>query len=49
MFCSSEREEPGVRGQLGFILSIRAWTVVGMGTIQDCTGLDRHDFIDPGA
>lgn len=34
---------------LGFISSIRPGTVVGMGTIPDCTGLDHDDFIDPGA
>jgi 2-keto-4-pentenoate hydratase/2-oxohepta-3-ene-1,7-dioic acid hydratase in catechol pathway len=34
---------------LGFISSIKPGTVVGMGTIPDCTGLDHDDFIDPGA
>ncbi len=34
---------------LGFISSIQPGTVVGMGTIPDCTGLDHDDFIDPGA
>lgn len=34
---------------LGFISSIRPGTVVGMGTIPDCTGLDHDDFLDPGA
>ena len=24
-------------------------SVIGMGTIPDCTGLDHDDFIDPGA
>ena len=34
---------------LGFISSIQPGTVVGMGTIPDCTGLDHDDFVDPGA
>ena len=34
---------------LAFIASIQPGTVVGMGTIPDCTGLDHDDFIDPGA
>lgn len=34
---------------LGFIASIQPGTVVGMGTIPDCTGLDHDDFVDPGA
>ena len=34
---------------LGFISSIEPGTVVGMGTIPDCTGLDHDDFVDPGA
>jgi 2-keto-4-pentenoate hydratase/2-oxohepta-3-ene-1,7-dioic acid hydratase in catechol pathway len=34
---------------LGFISSIRPGTVVSMGTIPDCTGLDHDDFLDPGA
>jgi len=34
---------------LGFITSIKPGTVMGMGTIPDCTGLDHDDFIDPGA
>lgn len=34
---------------LGFIASIKPGTVIGFGTIPDCTGLDRDDFIDPGA
>jgi 2-keto-4-pentenoate hydratase/2-oxohepta-3-ene-1,7-dioic acid hydratase in catechol pathway len=34
---------------LGFISSIKPGTVVGFGTIPDCTGLDHDDFIDPGA
>jgi len=34
---------------LGFISSIQPGTVVGMGTIPDCTGLDHDEFIDPGA
>jgi 2-keto-4-pentenoate hydratase/2-oxohepta-3-ene-1,7-dioic acid hydratase in catechol pathway len=34
---------------LGFISAIQPGTVVGMGTIADCTGLDHDDFVDPGA
>ena len=34
---------------LGFISSIKPGTVLGFGTIPDCTGLDHDDFIDPGA
>ena len=34
---------------LGFISSIKPGTVVGFGTIPDCTGLDHDDFLDPGA
>jgi len=34
---------------LGFISSIKPGTVMGFGTIPDCTGLDHDDFIDPGA
>jgi len=34
---------------LGFISSIRPGSVMGFGTIPDCTGLDHDDFIDPGA
>jgi 2-keto-4-pentenoate hydratase/2-oxohepta-3-ene-1,7-dioic acid hydratase in catechol pathway len=34
---------------LGFITSIKPGSVMGFGTIPDCTGLDHDDFIDPGA
>ncbi len=34
---------------LGFISSIKPGTVMGFGTIPDCTGLDHDDFVDPGA
>jgi len=34
---------------LGMIASIKPGSVMGFGTIPDCTGLDRDDFIDPGA
>jgi 2-keto-4-pentenoate hydratase/2-oxohepta-3-ene-1,7-dioic acid hydratase in catechol pathway len=34
---------------LGFISSIKPGTVIGFGTIPDCTGLDHDDFVDPGA
>jgi 2-keto-4-pentenoate hydratase/2-oxohepta-3-ene-1,7-dioic acid hydratase in catechol pathway len=34
---------------LGFMAPIKPGSVMGFGTIPDCTGLDRDDFIDPGA
>jgi 2-keto-4-pentenoate hydratase/2-oxohepta-3-ene-1,7-dioic acid hydratase in catechol pathway len=34
---------------LGFIAPIKPGSVVGFGTIPDCTGCDHDDFIDPGA
>lgn len=34
---------------LGFITSIKSGTVVGFGTIPDCTGLDHDDVFDPGS
>jgi 2-keto-4-pentenoate hydratase/2-oxohepta-3-ene-1,7-dioic acid hydratase in catechol pathway len=34
---------------LGFIASIKPGTVIGFGTIADCSGLDHDDFVDPGA
>lgn len=34
---------------LGFIAPLRPGSVVGFGTIPDCTGCDHDDFIDPGA
>jgi 2-keto-4-pentenoate hydratase/2-oxohepta-3-ene-1,7-dioic acid hydratase in catechol pathway len=34
---------------LGMIASIKPGSVMGFGTIPDCTGLDLDDFIDPGA
>lgn len=34
---------------LGFIAPLKPGTVMGFGTIPDCTGLDHDDFIDPGA
>lgn len=34
---------------LGFITAIKPGTVMGFGTIPDCTGLDHDDFLDPGA
>lgn len=33
---------------LGFIAPLKPGTVVGFGTIPDCTGCDHDDFIDPG-
>ena len=34
---------------LGFIAPIKAGSVMGFGTIPDCTGCDHDDFIDLGA
>jgi 2-keto-4-pentenoate hydratase/2-oxohepta-3-ene-1,7-dioic acid hydratase in catechol pathway len=34
---------------LGLICPLKPGTVIGMGTIPDCTGLDHDDFVDPGA
>ncbi len=34
---------------LGFIGPIKSGSVMGFGTIPDCTGCDHDDFIDPGA
>jgi 2-keto-4-pentenoate hydratase/2-oxohepta-3-ene-1,7-dioic acid hydratase in catechol pathway len=34
---------------LGFIAPLKSGSVMGFGTIPDCTGLDLDDFIDPGA
>lgn len=34
---------------LGFIAPLKPGTVVGFGTIPDCTGCDNDNFIDPGA
>jgi 2-keto-4-pentenoate hydratase/2-oxohepta-3-ene-1,7-dioic acid hydratase in catechol pathway len=34
---------------LEFIAPIKPGTVMGFGTIPDCTGCDHDDFIDPGA
>ena len=34
---------------LGMIAPIKPGSVMGFGTIPDCTGLDHDDFIDPGA
>ena len=34
---------------LGFIAPIKPGSVMGFGTIPDCTGLDNDNFIDPGA
>jgi 2-keto-4-pentenoate hydratase/2-oxohepta-3-ene-1,7-dioic acid hydratase in catechol pathway len=33
---------------LGFIAPLKAGSVMGFGTIPDCTGCDHDDFIDPG-
>ena len=32
---------------LGFIAPLKPGTVMGFGTIPDCTGCDHDDFIDP--
>jgi 2-keto-4-pentenoate hydratase/2-oxohepta-3-ene-1,7-dioic acid hydratase in catechol pathway len=34
---------------LKFIAPLKPGSVIGMGTIPDCTGLDHDDFINPGA
>jgi 2-keto-4-pentenoate hydratase/2-oxohepta-3-ene-1,7-dioic acid hydratase in catechol pathway len=34
---------------LKFIAPLKPGSVMGMGTIPDCTGLDHDNFIDPGA
>ena len=34
---------------LGLIAPIKSGSVMGFGTVPDCTGLDLDDFIDPGA
>jgi len=34
---------------LGFMAPLKPGSVMGLGTIPDCTGLDHDDFIDPGA
>ncbi|HBO44005.1 MAG TPA: fumarylacetoacetate hydrolase [Planctomycetaceae bacterium] len=34
---------------LGFMAPIKSGSVMGFGTIPDCTGCDHDDFIDPGA
>jgi 2-keto-4-pentenoate hydratase/2-oxohepta-3-ene-1,7-dioic acid hydratase in catechol pathway len=34
---------------LGFIAPLKPGSVMGFGTIPDCTGCDHDDFIDPGA
>ena len=31
------------------ICPIKPGTIMGLGTIPDCTGLDHDDFVDPGA
>jgi 2-keto-4-pentenoate hydratase/2-oxohepta-3-ene-1,7-dioic acid hydratase in catechol pathway len=34
---------------LGFVAPIQSGTVMGFGTIPDCTACDHDDFLDPGA
>ena len=34
---------------LGFIAPLKPGSVLGFGTIPDCTGCDHDDFLDPGA
>lgn len=34
---------------LGFVAPIQPGTVMGFGTIPDCTACDHDDFLDPGA
>ena len=38
-----------VFGWLNLICPLSRGTVMGMGTIPDCTGMDIDDFLDPGA
>ncbi|MFO1056403.1 MAG: fumarylacetoacetate hydrolase family protein [Dongiaceae bacterium] len=38
-----------VFGWLEFIAPLKPGTVIGFGTIPDCTGCDHDDFLDPGA
>jgi hypothetical protein len=45
----SERAAKEVFAWLGFIAPIQSGSVVGFGTIPDCTGSDHDNFIDPGA
>lgn len=39
----------GAIAWLKFIAPLKPGSVLGLGTIPDCTGLDHDDFIDPGA
>jgi 2-keto-4-pentenoate hydratase/2-oxohepta-3-ene-1,7-dioic acid hydratase in catechol pathway len=39
----------GAIAWLEFIAPLKSGSVMGLGTIPDCTGLDHDDFIDPGA
>ncbi|HVQ01445.1 MAG TPA: fumarylacetoacetate hydrolase family protein [Candidatus Thermoplasmatota archaeon] len=39
----------GVFAWMGFIAPPKPGSVMGFGTIPDCTGCDHDDFIDPGA
>jgi len=34
---------------LGFVAPLKPGSVMGFGTIPDCTGCDHDDFLDPGA
>jgi 2-keto-4-pentenoate hydratase/2-oxohepta-3-ene-1,7-dioic acid hydratase in catechol pathway len=34
---------------LDFVAPLKSGSVMGLGTIPDCTGCDHHDFIDPSA
>jgi 2-keto-4-pentenoate hydratase/2-oxohepta-3-ene-1,7-dioic acid hydratase in catechol pathway len=34
---------------LGLVCPLTPGSVMGLGTIPDCTGLDHDDFLDPGA
>ncbi|MGE0094384.1 MAG: fumarylacetoacetate hydrolase family protein [Alphaproteobacteria bacterium] len=34
---------------LNYIAPLKSGSVVGMGTIPDCTGCDHDDFVDPGS
>ena len=46
------RDQPQGRRRVrlvGFIAPLKSGSVIGFGTIPDCTGCDHDDFIDPGA
>jgi 2-keto-4-pentenoate hydratase/2-oxohepta-3-ene-1,7-dioic acid hydratase in catechol pathway len=44
-----DHEAKDVFAWLEFMAPLKPGSVMGFGTIPDCTGLDHDDFIDPGA